>query len=280
MATKPFHPSRRLEEEYLRALRDLMDRELKRIGRKSSTLDLIQELLQESAARPNYQRLADVLAERMVYSVNVQNARSWRAAAAQSNQGRRIYDLLQRELSLGLGLRVEMLVQENARLIRSLPIKLAQQATAIVSERQQEGLRASEIAKELRLRLPRLAESRIQLIARTEVGKAESAVTQSRAESLGLHWYTWRTSEDQRVRRSHRLMDGVLVSWNDPPSPEALAGEKSYGRYQAGCIFNCRCLSLPLIDAQSVSWPRRAYMNGRIVRMTRAQFMGGGRVAA
>jgi hypothetical protein len=57
----------------------------------------------------------------------------------------------------------------------------------------------------------------------------------------------------------------VLVSWRDPPSPEELAGEeKTYGKYHAGEIFNCRCEPLPLIEAEDVSWPHKVYTGGKI----------------
>jgi uncharacterized protein with gpF-like domain len=67
-------------------------------------------------------------------------------------------------------------------------------------------------------------------------------------------------------------MDKVLVRWSDPPSPEALDGEKSYGKYHAGEIFNCRCFPEPVIDFDDVTWPHKVYSGGQIQMMTLAQF--------
>lgn len=58
-----------------------------------------------------------------------------------------------------------------------------------------------------------------------------------------------------RVRKSHRIMEGVLVNWNMPPSPERLAGEKDVGNYHAGNIWNCRCYPEPLISVDDIRWP-------------------------
>ena len=67
-------------------------------------------------------------------------------------------------------------------------------------------------------------------------------------------------------------MNGVIVLWSDPPSPEALANEKSYSHYHAGQTYQCRCLALPLADLSEVSWPAKYYSNGKIQYITRAKF--------
>jgi uncharacterized protein with gpF-like domain len=67
-------------------------------------------------------------------------------------------------------------------------------------------------------------------------------------------------------------MEGVLVNWKNPPSPEELAGEPSVGKYHAGCIWNCRCYPEPIIDLDDVEWPSKVYHDGKIERMSRAKF--------
>ena len=64
-----------------------------------------------------------------------------------------------------------------------------------------------------------------------------------------------------------------IVFWNDPPDPERLIGLKSNpGHYHAGSTYRCRCLELPIISLDEVSWPARVYVNENIIRMRRAQF--------
>ena len=114
---------------------------------------------------------------------------------------------------------------------------------------------------------------RARLIARTETSKATTALTQARAEELDLQWYLWRTSEDQRVRVSHRRMNNVIFNWKSPPAPEKLVGEKSTaGRYHAGNIWNCRCYPEPLLRFDQVPWPHKVFVGGAIRPMTLVAF--------
>jgi SPP1 gp7 family putative phage head morphogenesis protein len=216
---------------------------------------------------------AERVARNMATAVLKSNALGWRGAAASSTKSHLIYSLLRDELNGPVGREVERLVHENASLIRTLPLDIAAKTNAYVASQQRRGVRSETIAKELKERLPELKAASIRLIARTETAKAETAVTQARAQSIGLNWYQWGTSEDQRVRTSHKKMDGVLCRFNEPPAPEALIGEKSsLGHYAPGGCPNCRCLALPLVSLEEVPWPHKVYVNGSITRMTRAQF--------
>ena len=121
--------------------------------------------------------------------------------------------------------------------------------------------------------MPGLAESRIKLIARTEVSRSETALTRARAEDLDIQAYVWETVRDQRVRFSHKNLQGVIVFWDDPPQPEELIGEHTtLSKGNAGEFPNCRCLCAPLVSMQEVTWPARVFHNGRIHRMTWAAF--------
>ena len=119
---------------------------------------------------------------------------------------------------------------------------------------------------------PKMRQSHIELISRTSVSTAETDITRARAESIDISAYQWASSEDSRVRPSHRKMDKVLVFWNDPPSPEALIGERDQGHYHAGQWFRCRCLCLPIISLDEISFPARLYRAGSIQRITRGNF--------
>jgi SPP1 gp7 family putative phage head morphogenesis protein len=180
---------------------------------------------------------------------------------------------VQEEMETSVGRRVDEIVAENARLISSIPEHLREQVDREIHQAEMAGARHEAIAKYLQKRIPQLTRSRAALIARTETGKSAMALTQARAEDLELPSYRWATSEDARVRDSHRLMDKVIVFWSDPPSPEALAGEKSrLGKYHAGNCPNCRCDAYPLIDVNDVDWPHKVYSGGRIHMMTLVRF--------
>jgi SPP1 gp7 family putative phage head morphogenesis protein len=262
----PADPLNRIVLEYERAIKRL----LRQAG------DLSTDQLLNLWTSTDFHNAARQLAEKMVGRVYNFNARSWREAAMRGTRSRTIYEVMQRELAQRggwLGTAVGRLVAENARLIRSVPADIAREITAFAAEQQQRGLRAPDIAREIRRRAPYLTWNKIRLIARTEVSKAETALTQARSQDLGLDWYEWQTSEDQRVRVSHRNMNHVLVNWNDPPPPEALVGERStLGRYHAGGCPNCRCVALPMVSLAEIRFPTRVFYNGSLTRMTKAQF--------
>ncbi len=224
---------------------------------------------------PEFREAAWRVASNMVQGVAKANATSWRQAAMKSTNARRIYLGLQREIAEGkLGPELHQLAVRNAQLISILPGDIARRITAHAEVLTQRGARPEEIARELRRVVPTMAKSRMRLIARTEVSRAETDLTRLRSQRIGIEWYQWSSSRDQRVRPSHRNMDQVLVAWDDAPQPEELIGQRStLGYGHAGQFPNCRCDCLPVADLDEIRWPARAYSNGRIVRMSRAQFM-------
>lgn len=210
---------------------------------------------------------------RMVTPIAIQNMKTWRKAAKKSTKNPYLYKLLMREINNGLKNDINIQIEENANLIKTLPTDVAKKVTKDIEEMALKGMRASEIAKVIREQTDKHSRASAKLIARTEVSKTTTALTKARCDNLDLHWYVWRTAEDgDRVRKSHRIMEGVLVNWNEPPSPEALAGEKSVGNYHAGNIWNCRCYPEPLIEIDDISWPHKVYTNGKIQTMGKMQF--------
>lgn len=202
------------------------------------------------------------------------NAASWREAASKSYRGRAIYKGLQDEIkSQGFGAALRKLVKSNAGMISTIPQDVAKEVTAHAQKMQQEGKRSSEIEKFIKQKRQALMAFQIRRIARTEVSKAESDLTEIRAANLGINWYQWLSSEDVRVRPSHKFMHGVLCAFTDPPNPEVLNGEKKVAEpYHAGRIWNCRCLEAPLITLDEISWPARVHVKGKVTRMSRSQF--------
>ena len=265
--------TKRLELEYEKAIRDVVSRVL---PPKGSTPDL-QKWIDHIVSRvesPEIRRLTNKLAANMVRWVNIRNARTWREAAARSQRSQMLFRMMQKEMQGPVGVKVGQLVAENAVLIRSVPLDAATMLTREVLRLQQRGARPKTIERAMRARLPVLSRNRARLIARRESAKASAALTEARADNLGLHWYLWRTSEDQRVRKSHRNLDGVLVRYEKPPQPEKLVHEHStLGTGNAGEFPNCRCTQIVLLDPADVTWPRRVYWNGKIQMMTKTQFM-------
>jgi SPP1 gp7 family putative phage head morphogenesis protein len=271
MKPPEFHASQRFEREYERAIKRLVSYILPKPGEVP-----VNNLLATVARNSQSYAVAEAsqtLAHRMVTWANVRNARTWREAAARAQKSRKLHALLMQEMQGPVGSIFSRLVRENARLISSIPIEAADTLSRELTKAVQQGSRPETIAKMASNRFPHLLRSRVRLIARTESQKASAALTQARATYLNLPCYIWRTSEDARVRDSHRLMDGVICFYAQPPSPEAINGERSnLGHYQAGECPNCRCTQIVVLALEDLKFPVRVVQGNSIVRMNKTQF--------
>jgi SPP1 gp7 family putative phage head morphogenesis protein len=79
------------------------------------------------------------------------------------------------------------------------------------------------------------------MLARTQIANTNAEITATRARSVGINQYIWRTTEDGAVRESHAEMDGKVFSYDDPPE----VGDE--GAHGPGQFPNCRCYSEPVI---------------------------------
>lgn len=180
---------------------------------------------------------ARATAVRMVAQVAKQDEEAWMQRA------RDMASWLKRELrTTPTGLLMDQLLDEQVRLIKSIPLAAAQRVHKLVQEAQISGVRADTVAAEI-LRTNDVSASKAQLIARTEVARASSKLTEARARRIGSAGYIWRTSKDSDVRHSHQEMEGVYVDWDVPPTLSD--GTTTH----AGQIYNCRCFPEPVIPA-------------------------------
>lgn len=124
-------------------------------------------------------------------------------------------------------------ISSNVSLIKSIPVQYFGKIETIVFNGLQSGQRASEIADEIK-KLGQSTDSRAKLIALDQMGKINSRLSQVRQQSLGITHYTWVTSQDERVRHTHRARNGKLFAWNDPPSDG-----------HPGIPIRCRCVAVP-----------------------------------
>lgn len=230
-------------------------------------------LMNEFQQSKAWEKFVQFTVNRMVTPLNVQNELTWKKAARKSSRGYRIYRILLKDVRTSMKRTIELLKIQNAGLIRTLPSDVAEKVVRDIQDDALKGLRASEIARNIRKYTDQHTRASARLIARTEVSKTQSAITQARSEMLNIDWYVWRTEEDQRVRESHKIMNDVLVAWRSPPSPERLVGEENVGNYHAGNIWNCRCYAEPLVEINDIKFPHKVYYNGQIQTMTKVKFM-------
>jgi SPP1 gp7 family putative phage head morphogenesis protein len=284
---------KRIELDYQRSIQKLMDNFLKKLPNIHvvNPHDVIREF-KHYCQNGDFARYIDAAASHMITGLYVDSTRTWRRAASEGMQGRKMFEMLKDELNGPIGAKVREMVDRNAHMISSLPDDVAMDVNRYIQQESMNGTRASEIQsgleyiptpKEVIERVRELTETRIALISRTETSKASTALTRARSEDIGLGWYVWRTSNDARVRESHGKMNRVLVSWSDAPSPERIVGVKSnLGQYHAGECPNCRCYAQPVTNMNRIEWPVKVHTSGIVTRMTRAHFenMTGMRMAA
>lgn len=177
---------------------------------------------------------ARAVSGRMIAEVAARDEKAWMQAARQMGMS------LKSEMAEApTGARMRELLEEQVRLIKSLPTEAAERVHKLTSEGITKGLRASEISAEI-MKTGAVTKSRADLIAVTEVGRTATTLTQARAESVGSTHYRWRTAGDSDVRASHRAMAGKIVAWNDPPTLDNLTGH-------AGALPRCRCYPEPIL---------------------------------
>lgn len=264
---------RSVERRYGAALGHLMQGLQTELSRLRSPF-LMAAAIRRYARSPTYRQAAEAIARSMATHVFLAGHKTWRQAAKAGSKGRTVYNALQKELqATQVGVTYERIIMDNAHWIQTMPETIANRVAAKVAREAEEGKRPEEIVDEVLQLYPRMTRAHAKLIARTETSKASTALTEARCASAGIHWYIWRSSEDERVRSAHRLMDGLIISWDEPASPERLAREPvTHGLYHPGNIFNCRCYPQALITFDDVSWPHKVYRNGRVQTMTLAQF--------
>lgn len=127
---------------------------------------------------------------------------------------------------------VKTKVDDNVRLIKSLPEQYAEKAKNILGEslKERDFVKAIEELEHLGA----VTRSRAKLIVRDQVEKINSAMNQERQTNIGVTHYFWRTVGDDRVRTEHRDRNNDRFAWDDPPF-DGHPGE----------AVNCRCIADP-----------------------------------
>lgn len=131
---------------------------------------------------------------------------------------------------------VDEAVAANISLINSIPQQYLDRVEQAVMASLQAGTLNATLADDL-LKIEGVTKNRAKLIARDQLGKINSRLSQIRQQSLGITHYFWSTSHDERVRDRHRRWDGDLIAWDNPP----IDGHP-------GQAIQCRCTAIPDLD--------------------------------
>ena len=232
-----FRPNRAAESRYERQLVNIA-KQVRRITLGGGSPEEIERRLREYAEI--IEPWARQSASNMMLGVDRKNVKAWRGMA--EKMGRDMRGLLE---GPGIGAVIRKAVDDNVKEIKSIALGSADKVAEITREALVTGSRADDLAK----RIAKAGEvniSKARTIARTEVSKAQSALTMARATSVGSTGYIWRTAGDGDVRDSHRNMEGKFVPWDKPPTLDGMKGH-------AGEFPNDRCYAEPVIPREDAN---------------------------
>jgi hypothetical protein len=273
-----FKPSKNFENKCLKDLEKIRDKILDIFKKYSDSPFNIPNLLKQITTTEDFQTFTDTLAKRFFARCVQKNNDTFRKSFF--GRAYQIFKNLTGDDDLLTFIRNQ--VDEKANLFKSIPIELANSLIPHVNQWALEGKTSKGIFDDLKLKLPDLLDYQIRRIARTEISKTLTDITEFKCGQGNINIYQWKASGgergDGRTRKSHRQMADILVMWGDPPAPEDLFPtygkngrryKNTLGHYHAGCCPNCRCVAMPVVSLSDIEFPARIYYNGAIHRITK-----------
>jgi SPP1 gp7 family putative phage head morphogenesis protein len=138
---------------------------------------------------------------------------------------------------------LEEWANEGVALIRTVPQEFLTDLPGQIANVVAEGGTWRTLRKQITDRL-NVRRRHLELVARDQVAKLNSRVTQQMHQSAGVEEYVWRANMDSRTRKSHRRANGMVVRWDSPGVPgTGFYGEPSH----AGRGGQCRCTAEPVV---------------------------------
>lgn len=149
---------------------------------------------------------------------------------------------------------IESWAQENARLIGKMVEDEHQRVASIISSTFRSGGQITDARKEIQVAL-NVSKKRADLIAQNEYGNLYGQLDKQNNERLGIEYYEWHTRLDERVRRSHKVLEGKICRWDDPTVYKDSLDDKAWKkRSSIGGVnahpsqdIRCRCVGYSVI---------------------------------
>jgi len=221
---------------------------------------------------------SEMVSRQAIRDVHISNMFAWRDSSKKSAEGARVRKVLYETDKGAIGREIRNQIIRSAENTSSILRRTSDSLKKEMSIAREKGATEQGCLNILRYRFPLLISKRIKLIARSDPHFASSALTKARSEDLGISCFIWTTRHDNLVRHAHDNLDGVVVFWNDLPSPENLVGMGPIlGYYGPGESYNCRCVAVPIFSFNDLFTSDRSrisvYHEGRIQQMTKSRFM-------
>lgn len=91
-----------------------------------------------------------------------------------------------------------------------------------------------------------VSREKAKFLARQETSLLMSKMRETRYAEIGIETYTWRGSMDEREREDHKLLEGKVFSFKNPP----ITNRKTGARNNPGEDFGpCRCLAIGMLPS-------------------------------
>lgn len=145
---------------------------------------------------------------------------------------------------------MEEWVDENVGLIKTIPQESLGKMRRIVLEGYRKGETTTSIVKKIQ-RTYGVDRRHAQLLARDQIAKLNSNITQRQQRDAGVQEYIWSTSGDSRVREDHKRLNNKRFRWDDPPVVDTRTGRRCH----PGEDYQCRCVALAVFEYDTVDLP-------------------------
>jgi SPP1 gp7 family putative phage head morphogenesis protein len=191
---------------------------------------LIEQALALFSSYRNWEKYADEIATKAATVEGAHNRKAF-IASIEAAIGVNIQDILSES---SVRIPVEKSIVSNLDLIETIPKQYVERLKKEMLLSVSQGGSAFDLQSAI-LKNTDVTRSRARLIARDQMAKLNGALNRSQQEDIGVTGYRWRTSSDERVRKSHARNDGRQFDWDNPPPNTGHPGHD----------VQCRCTADP-----------------------------------
>lgn len=143
---------------------------------------------------------------------------------------------------------VQSWVSANVDLITTVPNDMLGKMKELVLEAYTNGTTPTDLADQIQAAYG-MSKGHANMIASDQMSKLSAQMLRKEHEDAGITKYKWQTMEDDRVRDGHRVLNGNIYSYDNPPD----VGD---GRHlNPGEDYNCRCQAIPVVEEATLNIP-------------------------
>ena len=129
-------------------------------------------------------------------------------------------------------------IKENLSYVQNIKDEYYANMQRIIYQGIKKDQSVSDIAEQLQKQIG-MTKNRAEFVAVDQTGTIFGQLTARRHQEAGIKRFRWQTSEDEKVRKTHRELADRVFNYDDPPSI-GLPGED----------YRCRCVATPVFDGE------------------------------